>query len=161
MLQNIGKIPKHKAMIEKARSLMIFLYSHHRKLALMRTPMGEISWNLVLQDLLQFFSLGCLVDKKFILTVMLSSKVWKKRAWSNIAKGKAAQLHKWVTVVPWVAKSQLCGWTGLEKPAQLSLPCPIPTLYCYTFPTTKAEDWCFIENKSRFGNVGQWYTSCI
>lgn len=37
MLEDIEKLSKYKKMIERARSLMIFHYFHHRTLALMHT----------------------------------------------------------------------------------------------------------------------------
>lgn len=36
MLEGIGKLPKFKGVIEKAKVFTIFIYAHHKTLALMR-----------------------------------------------------------------------------------------------------------------------------
>ncbi|MGV7388957.1 DUF domain-containing protein, partial [Mycobacterium kansasii] len=36
MLEGIGKLPKFKGVIEKAKAFTIFIYAHHKTLALMR-----------------------------------------------------------------------------------------------------------------------------
>lgn len=65
MLEDIEKLPKYKTVIERARSLAIFLYSHHRTLILMckYTHKRDLASLDVTRFAIIFLRLRCLVDK--------------------------------------------------------------------------------------------------
>jgi hypothetical protein len=93
MLEAIGKFPKYKMVIEKARTLTVFLYAHHSTLSLMRsfTNRRELVRPGVTRFATTFLSLSCLVDKKSQLAAMVSSTKWDDNKWSKTDKGRATK----------------------------------------------------------------------
>ena len=93
MLEAIGKLPKYKLVIEKARSLTVFLYAHHSTLALMRefTNRRDLVRPGITRFATTFLSLSCLVDKKSQLAAMVSSTKWDDNRWSKTEKGRVTK----------------------------------------------------------------------
>ena len=93
MLEDIGNLPKYKTVIEKARSISVFIYSHISTLALMRkfTNRRELVRPGVTRFATSFLSLGCIIDKKMQLASMVSSPDWDENRWSGTVKGRAVK----------------------------------------------------------------------
>ena len=85
ILEAIEKLPKYKLVIEKARSLTIFLYTHHSTLAFMCefTNRRYLVQPGITRFVTTFLSLSCLVDKKSQLAAMMSSTKWDDNRWSK------------------------------------------------------------------------------
>lgn len=75
MLQGIGNQPRFKATIEKAKSFTIFIYAHHKTLALMRkfTKKKDIVRPGVTTFATSFLTLQSLMEKKNELRAMVAS----------------------------------------------------------------------------------------
>ncbi|CAN6579051.1 unnamed protein product [Malus baccata var. baccata] len=80
MLQGIGNLPRFKGVIDKAKAFTIFIYAHHKTLALMRkhTKKRDIIRSGVTRFATSFLTLQSLMDKKKDLKVMwhMSSHFW-------------------------------------------------------------------------------------
>ncbi|XP_070678439.1 uncharacterized protein [Malus domestica] len=92
MLQGIGNLPRFKGVIEKAKAFTIFIYAHHKTLALMRkyTKKRDIVRPGVTRFATSFLTLQSLVDKKKDLRIMVASDEWEQCKHSKSTKGKAA-----------------------------------------------------------------------
>ena len=92
MLEAIGKQPRFKGVIEKAKAFTIFIYAHHKTLALMRkfTKKRDIVRPGVTRFATSFLTLQSLVEKKEKLRSMVTSDAWGECKHSKSAKGKAA-----------------------------------------------------------------------
>lgn len=92
MLQGIGNQPKFKGVIEKAKSLTIFIYAHHKTLSIMRkfTKKRDIVRPGVTRFATAFLTLQSLIEKKSELRTMVASEEWNTCKHSKSAKGKAA-----------------------------------------------------------------------
>lgn len=93
MLEAIGKLPKFSGMLEKAKALTIFIYAHHRTLAIMRkyTKKRDIVRPGVTRFATSFLTLESLKDKKDQLRLMFTSEEWSKTKLRSSVKGKAAE----------------------------------------------------------------------
>lgn len=91
MLEAIGKLPLFKNPITKAKNFTVFVYSHHKTLALMRKRTRK---NIIRPGVTRFatafLTLQSLLEKKEELRQMVSSKEWDDTKWSKSKKGKAA-----------------------------------------------------------------------
>lgn len=92
MLEGIGKLPRFKSAIDKARALTIFIYSHHSTLSLMRrmTKKSEIVRPGVTRFASNYLTMQSLVEKKEQLRLMFASEDWGRNSHSKSAKGKVA-----------------------------------------------------------------------
>ncbi|XP_073121858.1 uncharacterized protein [Henckelia pumila] len=93
ILEAIGKLPKFSGMLEKAKALTIFIYAHHRTLAIMRkyTKKRDIVRPGVSRFATSFYTFDSLKDKKDQLRLMFTSKEWSKTKLRSSVKGKAAE----------------------------------------------------------------------
>jgi len=80
MLEGIGKMKKFKGYIDQAKSLTIFIYAHHRTLALMRkyTKKRDIVRPGVTRFASNFLTLQSLYEKKEQLWAMSQCDEWDK-----------------------------------------------------------------------------------
>jgi hypothetical protein len=80
MLEGMGKMKKFKGCIDQAKSLTIFIYSHHRTLALMRkyTKKRDIVRPGVTRFASNFLTLQSLYEKKEQLRAMSQCDEWDK-----------------------------------------------------------------------------------
>ncbi|XP_024200409.1 uncharacterized protein LOC112203718 [Rosa chinensis] len=92
MLQGIGNQPKFKGVIEKAKAFTIFIYAHHKTLALMRkhTKKRDIVRPGVTRFATSFLTLQSLMEKKSELRCMVACDDWTACKHSKSAKGKTA-----------------------------------------------------------------------
>ena len=92
MLEGMGKMKKFKTTIDQAKSLTIFIYAHHRTLALMRkfTKKREIVRPGVTRFASNFLTLQSLYEKKEQLRKMSQSDEWEKINHVKSAKGVQA-----------------------------------------------------------------------
>ena len=92
MLEGMGKMKKFKTTIDQAKSLTIFIYAHHRTLALMRkfTKKREIVRPGVTRFASNFLTLQSLYEKKEQLRKMSQSDEWEKISHVKSAKGVQA-----------------------------------------------------------------------
>lgn len=92
MLEAIGKEGKFKEWIAKAKTLTIFIYAHHRTLALMRkfTKCKDIVRPGVTRFATSFLTLQSLMEKKEKLRLMFTSDEWTKSKWAKTKNGKGA-----------------------------------------------------------------------
>jgi hypothetical protein len=92
MLQGIGNQPRFKAIIEKAKAFTIFVYAHHKTLALMRkfTKKRDIVRPGVTRFATSFLTLQSLMEKKNELRAMVASDAWDQCKHSKSVKGKRA-----------------------------------------------------------------------
>ncbi|XP_061994995.1 uncharacterized protein LOC133712901 [Rosa rugosa] len=92
MFHGIGNQPRFKGVIEKAKAFTIFIYAHHKTLALMRkfTKKRDIVRPGVTRFATSFLSLQSLVEKKWELRAMVVSDEWDDCKHSISMKGKAA-----------------------------------------------------------------------
>ncbi|XP_071735719.1 uncharacterized protein [Rutidosis leptorrhynchoides] len=79
MLEGIGKEQRYKSILDKARKITVFIYSHHRTLALMRqyTKKRDIVRPGVTRFASSFLTLQSLLDKKGQLRQMFASNEWE------------------------------------------------------------------------------------
>lgn len=80
MLEGIGKMRRFKSIIDQARALTIFIYAHHKTLALMRkfTKKRDIIRPGVTRFASSFLTLQSLYEKKNELRAMSQSEEWEK-----------------------------------------------------------------------------------
>ncbi|CAO2038512.1 unnamed protein product, partial [Urochloa humidicola] len=80
MLEGMGKIKKFKGIIDQAKSMTIFIYSHHRTLALMRkyTKKRDIVRPGVTRFASNFLTLQSLYEKREQLRTMTQCDEWDK-----------------------------------------------------------------------------------
>ncbi|GKB42075.1 uncharacterized protein Tco_0887017 [Tanacetum coccineum] len=92
MLEAIGGLPRYKKILDQAKRLTIFIYAHHKTLALMRqfTKKRDIVRPGVTRFASSFLTLQSLAEKKSQLRHMFSSDEWEKCKFSNTVKRKAA-----------------------------------------------------------------------
>jgi len=92
MLEGMGKMKKFKTTIDQAKSLTIFIYAHHRTLALMRkfTKKREIVRPGVTRFASNFLTMQSLYEKKEQLRKMSQSDEWEKINHVKSAKGVQA-----------------------------------------------------------------------
>ncbi|XP_004306187.1 PREDICTED: uncharacterized protein LOC101313541 [Fragaria vesca subsp. vesca] len=92
MLQGIGNLPRFKGVIEKAKSFTIYIYAHHKTLALMRkyTKKRDIVRPGVTRFATAFLTLQSLMEKKNELRAMITSSEWSETKHAKSVKGKAA-----------------------------------------------------------------------
>jgi hypothetical protein len=92
MLEGIGKQKNFKETIEKAKKFTIFVYAHHKTLALMRkyTKRRDIVRPGATRFATAFLTLQSLMDKKHDLRHMVGSKEWEDTKWAKKGKGKEA-----------------------------------------------------------------------
>ncbi|CAN6678154.1 unnamed protein product [Malus baccata var. baccata] len=92
MLQGIGNLPSFKGVIDKAKAFTIFIYAHHKTLALMRKHIKkrDIIRPEVTRFATSFLTLQSLMDKKKDLKVMVASDEWEQCKHVKTTKGKTA-----------------------------------------------------------------------
>ncbi|GJY70705.1 hypothetical protein Tco_0474408 [Tanacetum coccineum] len=92
MLEGIGALPRFKKILDQAKKLTIFIYSHHKTLAMMRdfTKKRDIVRPGVTKFASSFLTLQSLSEKKENLRHMFSSTEWEECRYSGTVKGKAA-----------------------------------------------------------------------
>ncbi|XP_047326776.1 uncharacterized protein LOC124930481 [Impatiens glandulifera] len=93
MLEAIGKLSKFSGVLEKTKALTIFIYAHHRTLAIMRkyTKKRDIVRPGVTRFATSFLTLESLKGKKDQLRLMFTSDEWSKTKLRTTLKGKAAE----------------------------------------------------------------------
>jgi len=79
MLEGIGKLKRFKTIIDQAKALTIFIYAHHKTLALMRkfTKKRDIIRPGVTRFASSFLTLQSLYEKKNELRAMSQSEEWE------------------------------------------------------------------------------------
>ncbi|XP_038711803.1 uncharacterized protein LOC120005997 [Tripterygium wilfordii] len=92
MLEAIGKLPRFKNAIDKARALTRFIYAHHSTLSMMRkmTKKRDIVRPGVTRFATNYLCLQSLVEKNEQLRLMFASEEWARNSHSKSAKGKVA-----------------------------------------------------------------------
>ncbi|TVU06739.1 hypothetical protein EJB05_49967, partial [Eragrostis curvula] len=92
MLQSIGTDPKFKQTIDKAKAATIFIYSHHRTLALMRkwTKKRDIIRPGITRFASAYLTLQSMHKKRNELRNMTWSSEWTNNNLTKAGKGKAA-----------------------------------------------------------------------
>ncbi|GKB04057.1 putative transcription factor/ chromatin remodeling BED-type(Zn) family protein [Tanacetum coccineum] len=92
MLEGIGALPRFKKILDQAKKLTIFIYSHHKTLAMTRdfTKKRDIVRPGVKKFASSFLTLQSLSEKKEQLRHMFSSTEWEECRFSGTVKGKAA-----------------------------------------------------------------------
>ncbi|XP_062016188.1 uncharacterized protein LOC133732615 [Rosa rugosa] len=92
MLQGIGNQPRFKGVIEKAKNFTIYIYAHHKTLALMRkfTKKRDIVRPRVTRFATAFLTLQSLMNKKNELRAMITSDEWNESKHAKSVKGKVA-----------------------------------------------------------------------
>nr|KAJ0192639.1 hypothetical protein LSAT_V11C800420980 [Lactuca sativa] len=105
MLKGIGGLPRFKKVLDQAKKLTIFIYAHHKTLAMMRnhTKKREIIQPGVTRFTSAFLTLQSLFEKKEQLKNMFSSNEWEECKFSGTPKGRASygtvtSLQFWVGV---------------------------------------------------------------
>ncbi|XP_023770692.1 uncharacterized protein LOC111919332 [Lactuca sativa] len=101
----IGGLPRFKKVLDQAKKLTIFIYAHHKTLAMMRnhTKKREIIQPGVTRFTSAFLTLQSLFEKKEQLKNMFSSNEWEECKFSGTPKGRASygtvtSLQFWVGV---------------------------------------------------------------
>ncbi|XP_073153114.1 uncharacterized protein [Henckelia pumila] len=91
MLEGISKLDMFNGVIKKAKAFTIFIYAHHKTLALMRNfTKREIVRLGTTRFATSFLTLQSLLDKKQELRNMMTSNEWDDTKWSRSKKGKEA-----------------------------------------------------------------------
>ncbi|XP_042456357.1 uncharacterized protein LOC122040933 [Zingiber officinale] len=92
MLESIASIPRFKKVIDQAKALTIFIYAHHKTLALMRsyTKKRDIVRPGVTRFASAFLTLQSLSEKKSQLRAMFTSTDWEECKFSKSVKGKTS-----------------------------------------------------------------------
>lgn len=92
MLQSIASLPRYKKVLDQAKSLTIFIYAHHKTLALMRTftKKRDIVRPGVTRFASSFLTLQSLAEKTVELRAMFTSNEWHQCKFSKTAKGNVA-----------------------------------------------------------------------
>lgn len=93
MLEDIGKIPMIKRNIQRAISVVGFIYNHTGVLNMMRefTNNRELVRHGVTRFATTFLSLQSIQRQKHSLRTMFSSEKWAKSKWAKETKGKQAR----------------------------------------------------------------------
>ncbi|GJT08452.1 hypothetical protein Tco_0842914 [Tanacetum coccineum] len=88
----IGALPRFKKILDQAKKLTIFIYSHHKTLAMMRdfTKRKDIVRPGVTRFASSFLTLQSLSEKKEQLRHMFSSTKWEECRFFDTVKRKAA-----------------------------------------------------------------------
>ncbi|GJX08873.1 uncharacterized protein Tco_0196805 [Tanacetum coccineum] len=91
MLEGIGALPRFKKILDQAKKLTIFIYSHFKTLAIMRDfiKRKDIVRPGVTRFASSFLTLQSLSEKKEQLRHMFSSTKWEECRFSGTVKGKA------------------------------------------------------------------------
>ncbi|XP_047335715.1 uncharacterized protein LOC124939272 [Impatiens glandulifera] len=78
ILEGIAKLPRFKKILDQAKDLTIFIYAHHKTLAMMRsyTKKRDIVRPGVTRFASSFLTLQSLVEKKVQLKAIFSSTEW-------------------------------------------------------------------------------------
>ncbi|CAH1412781.1 unnamed protein product [Lactuca virosa] len=107
MLEGIGALPRFKKILDQAKKLTIFIYAHHKSLAMMRsyTNKREIIRPGVTRFASTFLTLQSLAEKKEQLRHMFSSTEWEECKFSSTPKGIAS--YKTVSSVQF--------WSGVAQ----------------------------------------------
>ncbi|XP_066324053.1 uncharacterized protein [Miscanthus floridulus] len=103
MLEGIGKMKKFKGYIDQAKSLTIFIYAHHRTLALMRkyTKKRDIVRPGATRFASNFLTLQSLYEKKEQLRAMSQCDEWDKfLGLSHIKKNSKGVLATSTMTIP-------------------------------------------------------------
>lgn len=89
MLEDIGKLPKYKIVIDKPRAPTVLLYVHHSTLAMMQkyTKRRELVRPGVTLFVITFLSLSCLLDKKSHLAVMVLQATGRRIDGQKVKQG--------------------------------------------------------------------------
>ncbi|XP_010419316.1 PREDICTED: uncharacterized protein LOC104705021 [Camelina sativa] len=92
MLESIGKLHNFKTVIDRAKGFTIFVYAHHKTLAMMRkfTQNKDIVRPRVTRFASCFLTLQSLMDKQDKLEAMFISTDWKRCKWAKHPKGVEA-----------------------------------------------------------------------
>ncbi|CAH1426499.1 unnamed protein product [Lactuca virosa] len=92
MLEGIGGLPRFKKVLDQAKKLTIFIYAHHKTLAMMRnhTKKRELIRPGVTGFASAFLTLQSLSEKKEQLKNMFSSSEWEECKFSGTPKGRAS-----------------------------------------------------------------------
>ncbi|CAN6717456.1 unnamed protein product [Malus baccata var. baccata] len=92
MIQGIGCLPRFKRVINKAKAFTIFIYAHHKTLALMRKYMKkrDIVRPEITRFATSFLTLQSLSVKRNDLRIMVFSDEWEQCKHSKSTKGKMA-----------------------------------------------------------------------
>ncbi|KAJ0680263.1 putative transcription factor/ chromatin remodeling BED-type(Zn) family [Helianthus annuus] len=92
MLEAIGGLTRYKKTLDQAKKLTIFIYAHHKTLAMMRkyTKKRNIVRPGVTRFASAFLTLQSLSEKKCQLRHMFSSGEWEKCKFAKTEKGIAA-----------------------------------------------------------------------
>ncbi|XP_076910441.1 uncharacterized protein LOC143568088 [Bidens hawaiensis] len=80
MLEGIATLPRYQKVLTKAKALIVFIYAHHKTLAMMRnfTKKRDIVRPGVTRFASAFLTLQSLADKKAQLKQMFTSDEWEK-----------------------------------------------------------------------------------
>nr|KAJ0192420.1 hypothetical protein LSAT_V11C800400730 [Lactuca sativa] len=107
MLEGIRALPRFKKILDQAKKLTIFIYAHHKTLAMMRsyTNKREIIKPGVTRFASAFLTLQSLSEKKEQLRHMFSSNEWEECKFFGKPKGIAS--YKTVTSVQF--------WSGVTQ----------------------------------------------
>ncbi|KAJ0818189.1 putative HAT dimerization domain, ribonuclease H-like superfamily [Helianthus annuus] len=105
MLEGIGGLSRYNKILTQAKALTVFIYAHHKTLALMRhfTKKRDIVRPGVTRFASAFLTLQSLADKKAQLKQMFTSDEWEACKFRKSTKGKVA--HSTVMNIPF--------WTGV------------------------------------------------
>ncbi|CAH1422661.1 unnamed protein product [Lactuca virosa] len=108
MLECIGALPRFKKFLDQAKKLTIFIYAHHKILAMMRsyTNKREIIRPGVTRFASAFLTLQSLSEKKEQLRHMFSSNEWEECKFSGKPKGIVS--YKMVTSVQFWSSVTQC-----------------------------------------------------
>ena len=92
MLQGIGSLKRFKTIIDQAKNLTIFIYAHHKTLALMRvaTKRRDVIRPGVTRFASAFLTLQSLLEKKDALRYMVVERAWEDMSHVKTKKGKDA-----------------------------------------------------------------------
>ncbi|KAL8248797.1 hypothetical protein R6Q59_005665, partial [Mikania micrantha] len=92
MLEAIVGLPRYKKTLDQAKKVTVFIYSHHKTLAMMRkfTKKRNIVRPGVTRFASAFLTLQSLSEKKTQLRHMFSSEEWEKCKFAKMVKGKFA-----------------------------------------------------------------------
>ncbi|KAH6756320.1 hAT transposon superfamily protein [Perilla frutescens var. hirtella] len=114
MLESIAKQSRFKKVIDQARALTVFLYAHHKVLALIRlfTKENDIVRPGVTRFASAFLTLQSIQNKRVELKAMFGSREWEECKFSKSVKGKAA----YTTVV------SMTFWSGVASCLQVFTP---------------------------------------
>ncbi|XP_031106336.1 uncharacterized protein LOC116010987 [Ipomoea triloba] len=92
MLESIAGLPRFSRVLQQAKALTIFIYAHHKTLAMMRsfTKKRDIVRPGVTRFASAFLTLQSLAGKKVELKAMFTSNEWDECKFAKTVKGKQA-----------------------------------------------------------------------